>query len=74
MDARLVTKEKEVTKLVSKPTYASSKICTENLVAAHKRKEALTLNRPAFVGMHILDLSKLSMYNLHYKIITKMRR
>ena len=28
----------------------------ENLVAVHKIKDALTLNRPAYVGMCILDL------------------
>ena len=35
-----------------------SKIFNENLVAVHKIKETLTLNRPAYVGMCILDLSK----------------
>ena len=36
VDARLVTDEKELLKLTSKPTYASSKIFNENLVAVHK--------------------------------------
>ena len=57
--------------MVSKPTYVSSKIFNENLVAVHKIKETLTLNRPAYVGMCILDLSKTLMYNFHYNYIKK---
>ena len=53
----------------SKPTYVSSKIFNENLVAVHKIKESLTLNRPAYIGMCILDLSKPLMYNFHYNYI-----
>ena len=48
VDVRLVTDEKKLLKLTSKPTYVSSKIFNENLVAVHKIKETLTLNRPAY--------------------------
>ena len=71
VDVRLVTDEKKLTKLASKPTYVSSKIFNENLVAVHKIKETLTLNRPAYVGMCILDLSKMLMYDFHYNYIKK---
>ncbi|XP_068738120.1 uncharacterized protein [Montipora capricornis] len=69
VDVRLVTDEKKLSKLTSKPTYVSSKIFNENLVAVHKIKETLTLNRPAYVGMCILDLSKTLMYDFHYNYI-----
>ena len=69
VDVRLVTDKKKLTKLASKPTYISSKIFNENLVAVHKIKETLTLNRPAYVGMCILDLSKTLMYDFHYNYI-----
>ena len=71
VDVRLITDEKKLLKMVSKPTYVSSKIFNENLVAVHKIKETLTLNRPAYVGMCILDLSKTLMYNFHYNYIKK---
>ena len=66
VDVRLVTDEKKLLKITSKPTYVSSKIFNKNLVAVHKIKETLTLNRPAYVGMCILDLSKTLMYDFHY--------
>ena len=69
VDVRLVTNEKKLFKLTSKPTYVSCKIFNEDLVAVHKIKETLTLNRPAYVGMCILDLSKTLMYDFHYNYI-----
>ena len=69
VDVRLVTDEKKLIKMTSKPTYVSSKIFNENLVAVHKIKETLTLNRPAYIGMCILDLSKTLMYDFHYNYI-----
>ena len=71
VDVRLITDEKKLLKMTSKPTYVSSKIFNENLVAIHKIKETLTLNRPAFVGMCILDLSKTLIYDFHYNYIKK---
>ena len=69
VDVRLVTNKKKLLKLTSKPTYVSSKIFNENLVAVHKIKETLTLNRPAYMGMCILDLSKTLTYDFHYNYI-----
>ena len=71
VDVKLVTTDKKLDKLTSKPTYVSSKIVNENLMAVHKIKEALTLNRPAYVGMCILNLSKMLMYDFHYNYIKK---
>ena len=69
VDVRLITDKKKLLKMASKPTYVGSKIFNENLVAVHKIKETLTLNRPAYVGMCILDLSKTLMYDFHYNYI-----
>ena len=71
VDVRLVTDEKNLDKLTSKPTFVSSKIFNENLMAVYKVKETLTLNRSAYVGMCILNFSKMLMYDFHYKYIKK---
>ena len=71
VDVRLVTNEKKLDKLTAKPTYVSSKIFNENLIAVHKVKETLTLNRLAYLSMCILDLSKMLMYDFHYNYIKR---
>lgn len=58
---KLITDNKTLVKYSSKPTFFSSKSFYENLVAVRKIKE--TLNRPAYIGMCILDLSKTLMYD-----------
>ena len=50
VNVKLVTNEKQLLKLSSKPTFVSSKIFNENLVAVHKIKE-ICLNRPSYVGI-----------------------
>ena len=40
-------------------------------MAVHMIKETLTLDRPVYVGMCILDLSKTLMYDFHYSYIKK---
>ena len=69
VDVRLITDENKLLKMAAKPTYVSCKFFNENLVAVHKIKERLTLIRPAYVGMCILDLSKTVMYDFHYNYI-----
>ena len=71
VNVRLVTGEKKLDKLTAKPTYVSSKIFNENLMAVHKVKETLTLNRLAYVGMCNLDLSKMLMSDFHYNYIKR---
>ena len=68
-DIKLVTDEEKLSKWASRPSFISSKIFNEDLVAVHKIKPTLTLNRPAYVGMCILDLSKTLMYDFHYNYI-----
>ena len=51
VDVRLVTDQKKLSKLVSKPMYVNSKIFNEDIVGVHKIKETLTLDWPAYVGI-----------------------
>ena len=47
----------------------SQKIFDNNLVTIRKSKVTLTLNKPAYVGMKILHLSKVGKYELHYNYV-----
>uniref|UniRef100_A0A1B6JA38 DNA-directed DNA polymerase n=3 Tax=Homalodisca liturata TaxID=320908 RepID=A0A1B6JA38_9HEMI len=69
VDIRLGTKSKLVERWVSKPNFKSRTIFTENLVAVHFSKKKLLLNKPIYVGMSILDISKTLMYDFHYNVM-----
>ena len=66
---QLVTNPEKMERLAARPTYISHKIFHENLVAVHSKQTKLLLNKPSYVGMCILELSKLVMYNFHYNYI-----
>ena len=69
VDVRLVTKEKEVMKLSKKPNFESRTIFDENLIAIHMKRTKLVYNKPIYLGMCILDLSKTLMFEFHYDYI-----
>ena len=69
ISVKLVNNAKDYVKCISKPIFVSQKIFRENFVAIHEIKPVLTLNKPIYVGFSILDLSKLLMYEFHYKYI-----
>ena len=72
-DIELVdNKEKAKTiRLAAKPNFRHCTIFDENLVAIHMKKINLTFNKPVYLGMCILDLSKTLMYDFHYNYIKK---
>ena len=47
----------------------SQNIFNKNLVAIHEIKPVLTLNKPIYVGMYILDLSRFLMYDFNFNDI-----
>ena len=67
IDVKLVTNKKNYLK--PKPSYMSHKIFDNDLVAISKNKVILTLKKPAYIEMCILDLSKVLMYEFHYDYI-----
>ena len=71
IDVQLIKNEKDYLKFTLKPSYMSYKIFDNNLVAIHKSKLALKLNKPAYIGMWILELSKVLMFEFHCDYIKK---
>ena len=70
IDVKLVNSEKDYLKCTLKPSYMSHKILDKSLVAIRKSKVALKLNKPAYIGMCSLELSKVLMYKYHFDYIT----
>jgi len=73
VDIRLRTRtsEKSAEKLVSMSNYERITIFSEDLVAVHMQKTKISFNKPIYLGMCILDLSKTLMYDFHYNYIKK---
>ena len=71
INLKLTSNEDIYTKHAARANFISGKMFNENLFAINKMKEDLVLNRPNYVGMAILDLSKLLMYDSHYNYILK---
>ena len=69
VDIRLVNSEAKAMKLAAKPNFKHCNIFDENLVAIHMKKTKLVFNKPVYLGMCILDLSKTLMYDFHYNYI-----
>ena len=69
VDVKLVNTKEKLIKLVAEPNFRSRKIFSENLVSVHMKKTSLTMNKPVYLGMCILELSKTIMYDFHYNYI-----
>ena len=66
VDIRLITTKKGALKLSRKPNYERNTIFDENLIAVHMKRTKLFYNKPVYLGMCILDLSKTLMFEQHY--------
>ena len=67
----LINNEKDFLKYTSRPTHITHKILGKNYAAIHEIKSVLTLNKPIYVGVTVLELSKWLMYDFHYSFIKK---
>jgi hypothetical protein len=66
---RIARNAAKVKKLVARAQYKQHVIYDENLVAIQLKKTVVNLNKPRYIGMCILELSKLVMYRFHYEFI-----
>ena len=71
VNVKLINNENNYLKVDSRPSFVSQKILDKNLVAVHKIKSVLLLNKPIYVGFSILELRKMIMYDWHYNCFVK---
>ena len=69
VNIRLISTDKVAQKLAAKPNYDCCMIFDESLIAVHMKKTKLYFNKPVYLGMSILDLSKSLMHDFHYNYI-----
>ena len=68
-DIKLVTIEKRRITLVSEPNYHTTKQFSENLLVIKMKKAKVKMNKPVYLGMSILDISKTLMYEFWYNYV-----
>ena len=69
VDIQLCSKKEKASKLFSKTNFDKRTILSENLIVIHMHRKKIMLNKPIYLGMSILDLSKTLMYEFHYNYI-----
>ena len=69
VDVKLVNNREKAEKLADNPNFKHCNIFSENLISIHMKRMELTFNKPVSLGMCILDLSKILMYDFHYNYI-----
>ena len=65
-DIKLVTTDKRRNQLVSEPNYHTTKWFSENLLAIEMKKIKVKMNKPVYLGLLILEISKSLMYEFWY--------
>ena len=66
-DTKLVTTDKRRNQLVSEPH--TTKYFSEDLLSMEMKKIKVKMNKPVYLGMSILDISKTLMYEFWYDYI-----
>ena len=65
-DIKLVTTERRRNYLVSEPNYHTTKFFIKNLLAIEMKKTQILIDKPVYLGLAILDLSKTALYEFWY--------
>ena len=61
-DIKLVTTDKRRNRLVSEPNYHTKKLFSEKLLAIEMKQAKVKMNKPIYLGLSILEISKTLMY------------
>ena len=65
-DIKLVTTDKKRSKLVSEPNYHTMNYISEDLSITEMKRKKVKMNKPIYLGLSILEISKLLMYEFWY--------
>ena len=66
-----MTTDKRRNQLVPEPNYHTPKWLSENLIAIEMKKTKVKMNKPVYLGMSILDISKTLMYKFGMIILNQ---
>ena len=70
----LVNTSEKMIALTSQPTYRRITNFKEDLSAVERIQRSITLNKPIYVGLCVLELSKWRMYDFYYNVLSQIFR
>ena len=65
-DIKIVTTDKKRNKLISEPNYYTMNYISEDLSIIEMNKTKVKMNKPIYLGLSVLDISKILMYKFWY--------
>ena len=65
-DIKLVTTDKKRSKLVSEPNYHTINLISQDLTIIEMKKTKVKMNKPIYLGLSILEISKTLMFEFRY--------
>ena len=68
-DIKLVKTDKKRNKLVSEPNFYTIKLIDNNLAIIEMKKVKVKVSKPIYLGLSILDISKITMYEFWYDYV-----
>ena len=68
-DIKLVKSDKKRNKLVSEPNFHTMKLIDNNLAIIEMNKVKVKMDKPIYLGLLILDISKITMYKFWYDYV-----
>ena len=66
---KLVRNDNKRNKLVSEPNYHTMKLTDEELAIIEMKKTRVQMNKPIYLGLSILEISKITMYEFWYDYV-----
>ena len=70
-DIKLFKTDYKRNKLVSEPNYHTMKLISDNLLIIEMKKVKMKMNKPIYLGLSILEISKIIMYEFWYDYMKK---
>ena len=68
-DMNFVTIERRRNYLVSEPNYHTTKFFAENVLELEMKKTEILMNKPIYLGLSIIELSKLLIYEFWHDYV-----
>lgn len=69
MNLQLVSNQKRLENLITKPTSLNRTVYGENICSVETQKDRMCFDKPIYIGFVVLEISKHYMYDFFYRVL-----